>query len=159
MKTAAAFNMLNRLKRVVFGTTRKNIIFTLLCKNVAGFKLRPVANVLHTRNDMKKLITITLLLGASPAHACGGLLRDLIDPNCHPPPPMSWFKAGAGTAEFAQTRYGCLKESQQPSGTALVLGPNGGAVSGVVNDYTFRRLHEREGLGLAPLAMTGEKKP
>jgi hypothetical protein len=34
---------------------------------------------------MKKLIAITLLLGASPARACGGLLRDLIDPKLPPP--------------------------------------------------------------------------
>jgi hypothetical protein len=54
-------------------------------------------------------VVLAMAISEAPAaHACGGLLRDSIDPNCKPPPPMVWSKPKATQAEFAQTRYRCM---------------------------------------------------
>jgi hypothetical protein len=55
------------------------------------------------------MLALANTTAGTPADACGGLLRDLIDANCCPPPPMAWSKPRASQAEFAQTRYRCCK--------------------------------------------------
>jgi hypothetical protein len=64
---------------------------------------------------------------------------------------MSWFKARAGQADFAKDRYNCLRETQQPSGTALILGPNGAAMTGIItNDQLFGACMNAKGWVLTP---------
>jgi hypothetical protein len=97
---------------------------------------------------MKKLIAIALLASSDGAHTRGGLLRDLIDPNCRPPPPMVWRRARASQVDFARDRYACLREAQQPMTTAVVGA--GGIASVVTNDQLFGACMNARGWGLTP---------
>lgn len=102
---------------------------------------------------MKRLLMLFLIGSTLPAHACGGLLRDIIDPDCRPPPasPMAWSKAKATQIEFAQTRYRCLQESQQRLGNALVINGNGAATNSMVaNSQLFTACMNASGWTLLP---------
>jgi hypothetical protein len=94
------------------------------------------------------MLALATTTADGPAHACGGLLRDLIDPNCRPPLPMVWSKPRASQAEFAQSRYRCLQESQQSTTTAVA--GVGGVSTVVTNDQLFTACMNARGWVLTP---------
>src|SRR5690348_11555147 len=47
---------------------------------------------------------------------------------------MAWEKPGASQNEFAQDRYVCMQQSQQPSSSAFVNAYGGAASSGVITN-------------------------